>query len=146
MDETQLGVVGLIIAAISCLIALAYILHNYGKVLGELKGTKEVIESRLALIEEKYNTSERIQEVELNLKDKVDKKYVDDLNVQLNGLISVFNAEKSFTDDNIKRIEVELKKQQEQQKEDLKSISDDVNKRFQIQAQRHSPGSGGGVI
>jgi hypothetical protein len=47
-----------------------------------------------------------------------------------------------ITEKNVKRIEEELKNQ----KEDLKNRIDEVNKKFQIHAQGHSPRSGGGVV
>jgi hypothetical protein len=55
---------GIMIAGIGVLIALGALIFKVGKELGEMRGTKEVVESRLELIDEKYSTSEKIQEVD----------------------------------------------------------------------------------
>ena len=44
-----------VIAIIGVFVTLGVLLYNVGKELGELKGTKEVIERRLELFDEKQN-------------------------------------------------------------------------------------------
>lgn len=53
-----------VIAIVAVFLALGGLFYKVGKELGELKGTKEVVEKRLELFDEKYKTSERIQEVD----------------------------------------------------------------------------------
>ena len=59
-----------IIAAIALLLALGGIIYKYGQQVGEIKGIKQVVEAKLESIEEKYNTSEKIQLIELNIQKK----------------------------------------------------------------------------
>jgi hypothetical protein len=56
-----------VITTIGFLITLFIILYNVGKKLGELEDIKDVIDSRLLLLDEKYKTNEKIQEVDKKL-------------------------------------------------------------------------------
>lgn len=49
------------------------ILYKFGQQVGEIKGIKQVIEAKLESIDEKYNTSEKIQRIELDIQ-KMDSK------------------------------------------------------------------------
>ena len=53
---------GIIIATVGALLGLGALIFKVGKELGEMRGTKEVVEGRLELIEEKYNTYEKFEE------------------------------------------------------------------------------------
>ena len=56
-----------IISIISVIIILLGFLYKYGQQLGELKGVKELIDAKLKVIDEKYNTSEKIQTLVLKV-------------------------------------------------------------------------------
>ena len=82
-----------IIAAVGLFIALFALLYNVAKELGELKGTKAVVESRLEFIDQKYNTIEKIQQVELDNKNKIYKNYADNQFDKLEEKILKLNTE-----------------------------------------------------
>lgn len=66
-----------IFAAITVAITLVAIVYKYGQHVGEMKGIKEVIDAKLESIDQKYNTTEKLQKLELNVNDKAGKDYVD---------------------------------------------------------------------
>lgn len=76
-----------IIASIALLLALISILYKFGQQVGEIKGIKQVIEAKLESIDEKYNTSEKIQRIELDIqKLEIKKSNKDDVNDYLSTL------------------------------------------------------------
>ena len=63
------------------------ILYKFGQQVGEIKGIKQVIEAKLESIDEKYNTSEKIQRIELDIqKLESEKSNKDDVNDYLSTL------------------------------------------------------------
>jgi predicted Holliday junction resolvase-like endonuclease len=56
-----------IIALIALLLALIGILYKFGQQVGEIKGIKEVVNANLESLNQKYNTTEKLQKMDLNL-------------------------------------------------------------------------------
>jgi len=68
---------GVIIAAtaltITLAVTLATVLYKYGQQVGEIKGLKQIIDAKIESIDEKYNTSEMIQHIQLDIQ-KIESK------------------------------------------------------------------------
>lgn len=112
-----------IISIISVIIILLGFLYKYGQQLGELKGVKELIDAKLKFIDEKYNTSEKIQNIHLIVKDKIsrdelntrDKIIRDDLNTHIYEIVNQLLA-MSEEIKTLKKQNEDLKKELEQHK------------------------------
>ena len=107
----------LIFAAITFLITLFALVYKYGQHVGEMKGIKEVIDAKLESIDQKYNTTEELQNIELNVKDKAEKNYVD----------------KSLSDVGI--FIQELKISAGETKKDIATIKNDINRLEKLEIQ-----------
>ena len=122
-----------IISIISVIIILLGFLYKYGQQLGELKGVKELIDAKLKVIDEKYNTSEKIQTlvlkvqavelkvqaveskvqaVELKVQDKISR---DDFNAHIYEIVNKLSAMGEEIE-TLKKQNEDLKKELEQHK------------------------------
>jgi hypothetical protein len=119
-----------IIAAIAVLITLLGILYKYGQQVGEFRGIKQVIEAKFESFNEKYITSEKIQnielkiqKIELNIENKIDKDNVNTHVYEITNQLSKLGEE----------IEA------------LKKQKDDLKKEFENHQILHAPKQRGGV-
>jgi len=111
-NDLNYQALGVIIAATALIITLAVtlatFLYKYGQQVGEIKGIKQVIEAKLESIDEKYNTSEKIQRIELDIqKLESEKSNKDDVNDYLSTLTKELiglKKQNDYTDEILKLI------------------------------------------
>jgi hypothetical protein len=68
-----------IIAGITLAITLLALIYKYAQQVGEMKGIKEVIDAKLESIDQKYNTTEKLQKIELDVQKKANRDSVEDI-------------------------------------------------------------------
>lgn len=137
-----------IIASVALLLTLFGLLYKFGQQVGEIKGIKQVIEAKLESINQKYNTTETIQKIELIIKDKVDRDYMDSHIGQLEEKLLKINTE-------LETLKAQRTVQEEKIKDDLKNLTQDyiitklqvnkLEKKFEDHQNTHPPKVGGGI-
>jgi hypothetical protein len=142
-DQFYYQNITVIFAAITFTITLFALVYKYGQHVGEMKGIREVIDAKLESIDQKYNTTEKLQKLELDIKDKVSKDYVDtnidEIESELNGLVNEIARLKAQTDVDINNIYANMSDFDKDLSERVKVLDE----KFALHSDRHQPPSGG---